>query len=790
MMAEKALQIEGMTCASCSTRVEKVLNKMDDVEAKVNLATETASVSYGDNVGAMDIVEKIQKVGYDVVSERTELTVLGMTCASCSARVDKMLNKQEGVMKASVNLATETATITYYPDIISEKQLMETIEKAGYEAVRKDTEDKTDRKAAQLNKMKRSLIISAILSVPLLITMLDHLLGVRLPAIFMNPWFQFALATPVQFIIGWRFYKGAYNVLKNKSANMDVLVVLGTSAAYFYSLYEGFQAIGNPAYEPHLYFETSAILITLILFGKYLEARAKGKTTEAIAKLVEMQAKEARVIRDGKEVMIAIEDVLVGDRVVVKPGEKIPVDGVVKRGSTAIDESTLTGESIPVEKAADAEVYSATMNINGTIEMEATNIGEDTVFASIIRAVENAQGEKAPIQRMADVISSYFVPIVIGIAIITFIVWITIVSPGNFEAALRPAIAVLVIACPCALGLATPTSIMVGTGKGAENGILFKGGEHLERTHEVDTVVFDKTGTITNGTPEVTDFIGDDHVLALVASAENDSEHPLATAIVEHAKAKAIHLLPVDHFTAVAGHGIEATVQGQHVLVGTRKLMRENHIDISAHEKDVATFESAGKTAMFIAIDHAYAGIVAVADTIKDTAIETMKMLREKHIEVIMLTGDNERTAKVIAEQVGITTVIAEVLPEDKADKVTVLQAEGKKVAMVGDGINDAPALATADIGIAMGTGAEVAIEAADVTILGEDLRLVPRAIRLSDATIRNVKQNLFWAFGYNTLGIPIAAIGLLAPWVAGAAMALSSVSVVLNALRLKRVNV
>src|SRR5699024_7056181 len=408
-------------------------------------------------------------------------------------------------------------------------------------------------------------------------------------------------------------YKGAYNVLRNKSVNMDVLVVMGTSAAYFYSLYEGFRTIGNSTYEPHLYFETSAILITLILFGKFLEARAKGKTTEAIAKLVEMQAKEARVLRDGKEVMIAIEDVVVGDRIVVKPGEKVPVDGRVKRGTTAIDEYTLTGESIPGEKVAGAELYSATMNINGTIEMEATNIGEDTVFASIIRAVENAQGEKAPIQRMADVISSVFVPIVIVVAIVTFIVWITIVSPGDIEAALRPAIAVLVIACPCALGLATPTSIMVGTGKGAENGILFKGGEHLERTHEVDTVVFDKTGTITNGTPEVTDFVGDDEVLALVAAAENDSEHPLATAIVDYALTKGITLEQTETFAAVAGHGIEASVSGRHVLVGTRKLMRENDIDISAHLAEVEAFESDGKTAMFIAIDHAFAGIVAVA---------------------------------------------------------------------------------------------------------------------------------------------------------------------------------
>lgn len=789
-MENKTFHIEGMTCAACSTRVEKVLNKMDDVNAKVNLATESATIAYEDDVSPIDIVNKIKKTGYDVVTDKLELTILGMTCAACSSRVDKVLNKQDGIIKASVNLTTETATIEYYPDIITEKDIMQKIEKTGYEPVRKEKAEANDRKEEELTKMKWLLGISAILSLPLLITMLDHLLGIELPALFMNPWFQFILATPVQFIVGYRFYKGAYNVLKSKSVNMDVLVVLGTSAAYFYSLYEGILTIGNPSYEPHLYFETSAILITLILFGKFLEARAKGKTTEAIAKLVEMQAKEARVIREGKELLISIEDVVVGDILVVKPGEKIPVDGIVRRGSTAIDESTLTGESIPVEKETESDVYSATMNINGTIEMEATNVGEDTVFASIIRAVENAQGEKAPIQRMADVISGVFVPIVIGVAILTFAIWIIFVNPGDFEAALRPAIAVLVIACPCALGLATPTSIMVGTGKGAENGILYKGGEHLERTHEVDTVVFDKTGTITNGTPEVTDFIANEEIIALVASAEKDSEHPLATAIVDYAEEKQIKLHNVGNFEAVAGGGIRALVDGRHVLVGTRKLMRDNGIEIKAYEEQVEQLELAGKTAMFIAVDDQYEGIVAVADTIKDTAIETMKLLQEKNIDVIMLTGDNERTAQVIAKEVGISEVIAEVLPEDKADKVEALQASGKKVAMVGDGINDAPALAMADIGIAMGTGAEVAIEAADITILGEDLRLVARAIRLSDATIRNVKQNLFWAFGYNTIGIPIAALGLLAPWIAGAAMALSSVSVVLNSLRLKRVNI
>ena len=790
-MEQQTFHVQGMTCAACSARVEKVLNKMDHVKAEVNLATEIASVQYDDTViQPGEIVKKIKQIGYDVQQTKIELTITGMTCASCAARIEKVIQKQTGIIHAAVNLATETASVTFYSDLITEKDIINKIKDIGYDAeVRKDKEN-NDVKYQELKKMERKLIISIILSIPLLITMLDHLFGITLPSILMNPWFQFVLATPVQFVIGWQFYKGAYHVLKTKSANMDVLVVLGTSAAYFYSLVEGFRTIGNPAYEAHLYFETSAILITLILFGKYLESKAKGKTTEAITKLMQLQAKEARVIRNGEEQLISIDDVVVGDLIIVKPGEKIPVDGVVVKGITSIDESMLTGESIPVEKQKEAEVFGATMNVNGTIEMKATRIGKETTFASIIRAVEDAQGQKAPIQRMADIISSYFVPIVIVIAMITFFIWITFITPGEIEFALTASIAVLVIACPCALGLATPTSIMVGTGKGAENGILFKGGEHLERTHEINTIVFDKTGTITKGEPEVTDFIGDDKTLQLLASAENDSEHPLATAIVNFANEKKISLLTTTEFTAIAGHGLKAKVESDEILVGTRKLMKDHQIQTVEFEEKMETFEREGKTAMLIAVNGKLVGIVAVADTIKPNAKETMQLLHEKGIKLVMLTGDNERTANVIARQVGIDQVIAEVLPEDKANTISELQDAGNKVAMVGDGINDAPALATADIGIAIGSGAEVAIEAADITILGDDLSLVPKAIHLSKATIKNVKQNLFWAFAYNTVGIPIAAVGLLAPWIAGAAMAFSSVSVVLNALRLKRVKV
>ncbi|WP_102029496.1 heavy metal translocating P-type ATPase [Salirhabdus sp. Marseille-P4669] len=784
------LGITGMTCAACSNRIEKTLNKMDGVKAQVNLTTEKATIDYDPEKNSIEaITKKIEHVGYGVLMEKTELDVFGMTCAACSTRIEKVLNKQDGVRSASVNLTTETASIEYNPAIVDPNGLIEKIKNVGYDAkLKAEAEEKQTHKEKELMNKKRKLIISALLSAPLLITMLVHLFNMNIPDVFVNPWFQFALATPVQFIIGGQFYVGAYKNLRNGGANMDVLVALGTSAAYFYSLYEAMKTIGNPDYMPHLYFETSAVLITLILFGKYLEARAKSQTTNALSELLNLQAKEARVIRDGKEVMIPVEQVLVGDRLVVKPGEKIPVDGIVVKGRTSIDESMLTGESIPIEKAPGAKVIGATINKNGSIEMEATKVGKDTALASIIKVVEEAQGSKAPIQRLADVISGYFVPIVIGIALITFVIWIAFVEPGQFEPALVAAIAVLVIACPCALGLATPTSIMVGTGRAAESGILFKGGEHLEGTHQLEAIVLDKTGTITKGKPEVTDFSGDEETLQLLASAEKGSEHPLAGAIVAYAIEKNLDFLHVDAFHAIPGHGIEARIAGKHVLVGNRKLMNDHHVDIKGNEDKLVEFETDGKTAMLIAIDGKYRGNVAVADTIKETAKEAIHQLAELGMEVIMLTGDNERTARAIAKQVGIESVIAGVLPEQKADKIKEIQNKGKKVAMVGDGVNDAPALVTADIGIAIGTGTEVAIEAADVTILGGELLLIPKAIRISHATIRNIRQNLFWAFGYNTAGIPVAAVGLLAPWIAGAAMALSSVSVVTNSLRLKRV--
>ncbi|WP_083270968.1 heavy metal translocating P-type ATPase [Bacillus marinisedimentorum] len=791
------LDISGMTCAACSSRIEKVLNKMDGVNANVNLAMENATVEYdGSSVNPTDIIEKINKLGYGVQPEKVELDIYGMTCAACSSRIEKVVGKMEGIKGATVNLATESATIEYQPGLVSLEHIMDKVSNLGYEAkVKEEREDKQSHKEEEIHAKKVKLLISALLSLPLLYTMIAHFpwdLGIPVPGILMNPWFQFALATPVQFYIGWQFYKGAYNALRNKSANMDVLVALGTSAAYFYSVVEGIRWTVNPDYEAHLYFETSAVLITLILVGKLFEALAKGRTTAAISNLLNLQAKEATVLRDGEELKIPVDQVVLGDILLVKPGDKIPVDGVVKSGRSAVDESMITGESIPVNKGEGDQMIGATINKNGTLQMEATKVGKDTALAGIIRIVEEAQGSKAPIQRMADVISGIFVPIVVAIAIGTFLVWYFIVSPGDLPTALEVAIAVLVIACPCALGLATPTSIMVGTGKGAEQGILFKGGEHLESAQSINAIILDKTGTITNGKPVVTDYTADEETLAYLYAAERASEHPLAEAIVEYAKENGTQLKEAESFEAIPGHGIKAVVDGKTVYVGTRKMMNENSISIDKVEGNMAAYEQDGKTAMLIAVNGSLKGIVAVADTVKDHAAEAIKQLHDLDIAVYMLTGDNRRTALAIASEVGISEdqVLAEVLPEDKADMVKRLQGEGKKVAMVGDGINDAPALATADIGIAIGTGTDVAIETADVTILGGDLMLLAKAVKLSRKTMKNIKQNLFWALAYNSAGIPIAALGLLAPWVAGAAMAFSSVSVVSNSLRLKRVKI
>ncbi len=792
------LQVTGMTCAACSARIEKVLNKMDGVDtATVNLATERATVHFdGEATSAKDIVEKIERVGYGVVKEQQQFAVTGMTCAACSARIEKVLNKMDGIDTATVNLATERATVSFNPTEVSLADIVQRIEKIGYGAEVYKQEAPTDFRKQALRRKKVKLIVSAVLSLPLLWTMVGHFSFTQwmyVPELFMNVWFQLVLASIVQFIIGAQFYKGAYKSLRSGAANMDVLVVLGTSAAYFYSLYEVLTMDRAAHHMPDVYFETSAVLITLILLGKYFEAKAKGHSSDAIEKLMHLQAKTARVIRDGQEVEVPIEQVMLRDVLLVKPGEKIPVDGVLLTGQTTIDESMLTGESMPVEKTINDAVFGATVNQHGAFQMRATKIGKETALAQIIQVVENAQGSKAPIQRLADKISSIFVPIVIGIALVTFIVWIFFVDAGNVAKALQATIAVLVIACPCALGLATPTSIMAGTGRAAELGVLFKGGEYLEQAAKVTTVVVDKTGTVTNGTPVVTHIettLDEMRFLQLVASSEQASEHPLAKSIVAYSKEKDIPLLTPAQFRAIPGYGIEAEIEGDFIVVGTKKLMAKYAIHMEEIADRIVQLENEGQTVMLVGMNGQFVGLLAVADTVKKTSKRAVAQLHELGIEVIMLTGDNEATARAIGKEVGIDHVIASVLPEQKAAHVAALEKQGKVVAMVGDGINDAPALATATIGMAVGTGTDIAMEAADITLVRGDLMSIADAILMSKKTIRNIKQNLFWAFGYNTLGIPIAAVGLLAPWVAGAAMALSSVSVVLNALRLQRVNI
>ncbi|MEI2317549.1 heavy metal translocating P-type ATPase [Bacillus paramobilis] len=794
------LQISGMTCAACANRIEKGLKKVEGVhDANVNFALEKTKIMYDpQKTNPQQFKQKVESLGYGIVSDKAEFTVSGMTCAACANRVEKRLNKLEGVNGATVNFALESATVDFNPDEINVNEMKSAITKLGYKLEVKSDEQNgsTDHRLQEIERQKKKFIISFILSFPLLWAMVSHFSFtsfIYLPDMLMNPWVQLALATPVQFIIGGQFYVGAYKALRNKSANMDVLVALGTSAAYFYSVYLSIRSIGSSEHMTDLYFETSAVLITLIILGKLFEAKAKGRSSEAIKKLMGLQAKTATVVRDGTEIKILIEEVVAGDIVYVKPGEKIPVDGEIVEGKSAIDESMLTGESIPVDKTIGDGVIGSTINKNGFLKVKATKVGRDTALAQIIKVVEEAQGSKAPIQRVADQISGIFVPVVVVIAIITFAVWMLFVTPGDFGGALEKMIAVLVIACPCALGLATPTSIMAGSGRSAEYGILFKGGEHLEATHRLDTVILDKTGTVTNGKPVLTDVIvadgfHEEEILRLVGAAEKNSEHPLAEAIVEGIKEKKIDIPSSETFEAIPGFGIESVVEGKQLLIGTRRLMKKFNIDIEEVSKAMEALEREGKTAMLIAIDKEYAGIVAVADTVKDTSKAAIARLKKMGLDVVMITGDNTQTAEAIAKQVGIDHVIAEVLPEGKAEEVKKLQAQGKKVAMVGDGINDAPALATADIGMAIGTGTDVAMEAADITLIRGDLNSIADAIFMSKMTIRNIKQNLFWALAYNGLGIPIAAFGFLAPWVAGAAMAFSSVSVVLNALRLQRV--
>jgi P-type Cu+ transporter len=800
---QSTMQITGMTCAACAARIEKGLGRLEGVDqANVNLALERATVTYDPEKVSPEALEaKVEALGYGVAKQSLDLTIGGMTCAACATRIEKGLSRMPGVTKANVNLALETAHVEWGGSETGAEDLIRKVKQLGYTASRKqeDGKEPEDHRKREIARQKAVFWASAILSLPLLWSMAGHFSWTSflwVPSAFMDPWVQLALSSIVQFFIGRQFYVGAFKALWNGSANMDVLVALGTSAAYFYSLYLTIEwSYEGGHHMPDLYFETSAVLITLILLGKLFEALAKGRTSEAIKTLFSLQAKTALVIRDGAELQVPVEEVAVGDIVLVKPGEKIPVDGVVVEGNSAVDESMITGESIPVEKLPGHNVIGATINKHGSLRLEATKVGRETALSQIIRVVEEAQSSKAPIQRVADLISGIFVPVVVGLAAVTFLIWYYIGTPGEFSEALEKAIAVLVIACPCALGLATPTSIMAGSGRAAEAGILFKGGEHLELTQRVDTVVLDKTGTVTHGKPVLTDTApasswteGETELLRLVAAAEKPSEHPMADAITRGAEEQGLALPPASEFQAIPGYGIRAVVEGRRIVVGTRRLLSEEGVSYRSAEQDMERLEKDGKTAMLVAVDGVFSGLVAVADTIKESSREAVKRLHKLGLNVVMITGDNKRTAEAIAKQAGIKKVLAEVLPEGKAEEVRKLQQSGKKVAMVGDGINDAPALATADIGMAMGTGTDVAMEAADITLLRGDLNGIADAIYMSRKTMGNIKQNLFWALAYNSLGIPIAAAGFLAPWLAGAAMAMSSVSVVLNALRLQRI--
>ncbi|MEG0773834.1 heavy metal translocating P-type ATPase [Clostridium sp.] len=814
-MANKSLKIEGMTCAACAKNIERVTKKLQGIsEANVNFATEKLNVNYDENVVSLtDIQGAIEKAGYKALMEASSKTlkIQGMTCSACAKTIEKVTRKLDGVISSDVNVATEKLSIAYEPSKIRVSDIKKAVEKAGYKALEDEATVDADkeRKEKEIKLLWKKFVIAAIFTVPLLIITMGHMfgegIGFELPKIIdpmMNPrnfaMIQLVLVLPVM-VAGNKFFTVGFKSLIRRSPNMDTLIAMGTSAAFLYGIFAIIQIFdGNVDYAYDLYFEAAGVIITLILLGKYLEAVTKGKTSEAIKKLMGLAPKTAIIIRDGKEIEMPIEEVEVGDVIVVKPGEKMPVDGEVVQGTTSVDESMLTGESMPVEKNIGDKIIGASINKNGTIHYKATRVGKDTALAQIIKLVEDAQGSKAPIAKMADIISGYFVPVVISLAILSSLAWYFVGGEtGVF--ALTIFISVLVIACPCALGLATPTAIMVGTGKGAEHGVLIKSGVALETAHKIQTIVFDKTGTITEGKPKVTDIvvngeISKEYLLQLAASAEKGSEHPLGEAIVKDAEEKALEFKMLDFFKAIPGHGVEVKIDGKEILLGNRKLMVESNISLENLEETSNKLASEGKTPMYVSIDGTMAGIIAVADTVKENSKKAIEKLHKMGIEVAMITGDNKRTAEAIARQVGIDRVLSEVLPQDKANEVKKLQAEGKKVAMVGDGINDAPALAQADIGIAIGSGTDVAMESADIVLMKSDLMDVPTAIQLSKNTIRNIKENLFWAFGYNTLGIPVA-MGivylfggpLLNPIIAAAAMSFSSVSVLLNALRLKR---
>jgi P-type Cu+ transporter len=813
-MIEKQYQVTGMTCSACASAVKRSLSKLDGVEnADVNMATERVNIFLDSEVSFDVLKGAVEKAGYSLeeIKKAKEVTLMveGMTCASCSSAVERSLKKLDGVEIASVNLATNKATIKYDGSKVKIAELKKAVEKAGY--VPKDIEKTLATDEDQLRKDRESkdmfqrLMLSIFFSLPLLYIAMGHMFIpdiAKLPAIIDYHNFplnftlvQLVLTLPVLWA-GRKFFLIGFKTLFKGSPNMDTLVAIGTGAAFLYGLYAIVAIyLGDFSFVENLYFEVSALIITLLLVGKYMEARMKGKTSEAIKKLMNLAPKTARLVKNGVEIEVTLEEVEVDDILIVKPGERIPVDGVVSDGFSAVDESMLTGESLPVDKQPGDSIVGGSLNKNGLLTMKAKAVGESTALARIIKLVEDAQGQKAPIAAMADIVSSYFVPVVIVIAIIAALTWWLVGKDIDFV--LTIFVTVLVIACPCALGLATPTAIMVGTGKGAENGVLFKGGEALETAHHIQAIIFDKTGTLTEGKPTLTDVIpynmDKDILLRYTASAEQGSEHPLAQAIVKGATDKGIQLFPITKFMAVTGRGVDVTVDEKAVLIGNRAFMDERNVELHAIEADMDRLANEGKTPMLVAIDGLIKGIVAVADVVKPSSAKAVEQLKQMGIKVAMITGDNKKTAAAIGRQVGIDLILAEVLPQDKSSEVVKLQKQGYSVAMVGDGINDAPALAMADIGIAIGSGTDVAIESADVVLMKSDLMDVVTAIKLSRATIRNVKQNLFWAFIYNIAGIPLAAgvfyaFGgpLLNPIFAGAAMAFSSVSVVTNALRLR----